>query len=229
MYPIRTKKLLRYIKHLPGLIGYYPLNDFTGTTVRNFAPLNIGTNDGTIVSATLAQDGILGKSFSFDGISDSVTFPLTVPTTQLSFGFLYKRNGTNDVNDRIVDWSDAGPSGGFNILHPSGAADKVGFNIFNTAANEATILSDNNLSDSVWYLITGTYLQHSAKLYINGVQNGSTDTSVTMTSTSQTLRIMRRATATTNFTKGSVQHFFICNTVLTDNQILRLAQVAGLI
>ena len=116
---INPKKLQQYILKLPGLVGYWP---FDGVIAQNIAPR--ATINGTVNNVTVSQPGVNDRmrkpSFSFNGIDSNVVFTsFSVPTTNLSVGFFYKRDGTQDVNDRIVDWQDSGPENGFTFVHPS--------------------------------------------------------------------------------------------------------------
>ncbi len=226
VHPLRLKKLKNYIKHLPGLTGYWPMWEKSDSVTRNYAPLasEAHTNNGTVTGA-VQSEGKAGKSLSFDGTDDGIAFMGFVPpSTTLSVGFLYARTAAEDANDRILDWQDAGPANGFAFIHP--AATTVQFVVRNDVTSVAAITSAALTQDQFYFLVA-TYEVNSVKFFMDGVQQGVTDTSATMTAAAATLTAMKRATAATNLTAGKMQHLFVVNGVLTQTQITKLAKLAG--
>lgn len=222
----RARRLSHYIKHLPGLQAYYPLNETSGTKAYNRAPATQGTLNGTITGATVGQPGKAGKAYSFDGNDDDIAFTGLNPSAgSFSLGMLFKRNGNQDAGDRLFDQMDSGPTNGFNL----GFTDATSFNFsIRNVTTDVVAINSGALTDLTWYFIVATYQQNSAKLFINGWQVGVTDTTCTMTAASATPKIGRRAGQVINDLNGSVQHAFYCNQVITPTQILKLAQLAGL-
>lgn len=227
LHPRRLIRLKQYITGLSGLVAYWPLWEGDGAVAVNHAPDNLRTLNGTITGATLGQAGKVGRAYSFDGVSDFLTLPVTIPTTTLSVGFIYRRTGTEDASDRVLNWTDGGPSGGFDISHQGVDPDKVQIIIRNGGTSTADI-STNALTLNEWYFIVFTYQVNEFKFFSNGSQLGVTDTSVTMSTPTQTLTAMRRSDSSTNFTKGDMQHLFVVDGVLTAEQIKKMAQKAGL-
>ena len=213
------------IQSIGGLVTYHQMPGLNATVVNQY-PKN--TNPGVATNITLGE-GLIGKCFNFDGSSSSVQLSnTTFPSTDFSVVLLAKRNGTQDVNGRLVDYGASGPNGGFNITWLAANVNKLNFGIYNAAVQVSSISTDSELSDNSWYLLVGTYTSNSAKFYLNGVQQGVTDTSVTITApAAQSVTIGRRSAAASNYTKGSVQHLAIYNTVLAQADITTLATLAG--
>lgn len=226
LHPIRAKRLVWYIKHLPGLIVYYPLNETDGTVAYNKAPANLGTFNGATTGATVKTTGLLGKAYGFDGNDTIAVASFTIPTNTFSVGCIYARTAAEDGGDRVIDWAAGGPSGGFDIQHVTGDVNKVRLTIRNGGTTQAT-LTTTDLTQDQFYFILGTHEVNNANFYLNGVSQG-TDTSVNMTLPTAALGIGSRSGGASNFTTGILQHVFITNSVLTATQIQKLTQIAGL-
>jgi len=54
-----------------GLIGYWPLNEGSGTTTADMAPAGYGF-DGTLIGGPTWTSGQFGNALSFDGVDDYV-------------------------------------------------------------------------------------------------------------------------------------------------------------
>ena len=72
IHPVRLKKLSQYIKKLDGLVAYYPLWEQSGAVAKNYAPDNLNSINGTTTAATIAQTGLVGNSYSFNGTSSRI-------------------------------------------------------------------------------------------------------------------------------------------------------------
>lgn len=205
---------------LTGLFGYWALNDAVGAaTAKDFSGNN---KPATLTAVTGQVDGKRGKATRFNGSSSLMALTdFTMPTAAFSVGCLLKKASTPDANDRFIDWSDSGPSGGFNFTTSS---EKIAFTVYNSTTATANIQS-GDLTPGTYYLLVATFAPNSAKFYVNGVQVGSTDTSCAISLPTQTVTVMRRSAAATNFSAGDMQHLFICNQVLSAAEIARLASL----
>lgn len=158
-----------------------------------------------------------GKSLSFDGSTNGVTVTgFKLSTTAFSVAFWAKiRKFT--ANDRVFDQQDAGPANGATIIE---SANGLSFVIRNVGTNVCNINS-THLNTETWYHVTATYEVDSAKFYINGVQVGVTDTSVTMTDSTAVLLIGKRVGGS-NFFNGYLKDFLAYNRVLSTTEIADL-------
>lgn len=218
--------LYQYLRKLPKLLAYYPLRESSGNAI-NYAPLTHGTLAGTVTGASQGIVGQTDYAYHFDGINDTVTFPVSIPTDKLTIGFLYRRRGRQTANDRVLDWAAGGPSGGFEILHPTANVNKLQLDIRNVSSLVASISSDVEVLDNQIYFICFTYQVNSAKFYIDGTLQGAEDTSVTLSNPSQTLTMMKRSSGATNYTMGDCSDLFIVNDVLTQSTISEINTICA--
>lgn len=158
-----------------------------------------------------------GKSLSFDGATNGVTVTgFKLSTTAFSVAFWAKvRKFT--TNDRVFDQQDAGPANGATIIESTNG---LSFVIRNVGTNVCNINS-THMNTETWYHVVATYEVDSAKFYINGVQVGATDTSVTMTDSTAVLLIGKR-NGGSNFFNGYLKDFLVYNRVLSLSEITDL-------
>lgn len=158
-----------------------------------------------------------GKSLILDGSTNGVTVTgFKLSTTAFSVAFWAKvRKFT--ANDRVFDQQDAGPANGATIIE---SANGLSFVIRNVGTNVCNINS-THMNTETWYHVAATYEVNSAKFYINGVQVGATDTSVTMTDSTAVLLIGKRVGGS-NFFNGYLKDFLVYNRVLSMTEIADL-------
>lgn len=89
----RRQRFMRAIMRMKNLRAYYPTGEVEGTVARNYARATIGTLNGTIAGATLAQSAKYGLAYSLDGVNDKVTCGLwSSATTNIVMGAIFKSN-----------------------------------------------------------------------------------------------------------------------------------------
>lgn len=209
------------------LIGMWPLNEASGNAVNKVSGGVAGVN----TSVVYGNAGKIGLATGYNGTNSLTAFTgLTVPIDSISVGFMYRMDAaTPDASDRIIDWQDASGLNGFGFVHNSTTVQKIQLLIANGAGTQASIVSDVTLVQGTWYFVAFTFTTNSAKLYINGVQQGVTDTSCAMTSAAATLTIGKRAVASTNWNQGSLQNLFINNSILTATQLNTMSKIMNLV
>lgn len=155
-------------------------------------------------------------SASFNGSSTGITLGFKVnPTGFTVLAWVKIRKSTN--NDRIFDQQDAGPSNGFALVTPVGAADRsTYFSVYGASSEEANLKMAMNLWE--WTHIAISFETNSAKLYKNGILKG-TDTAVTLGGSTTNLTVGKRATSAANFFNGLMRDLVIYDSVLTQEQI----------
>lgn len=159
-------------------------------------------------------------SLYFNGSSGYMTSTVVPDPTGFNFSMWYKLN-KNVVNDRLIDYSDSGPSGGMNLTVVGG--NRLGFGIYNGGSITSNL--SVNLAKGTWVHVVGTYKVNEVNLYVNGVLIG-TDTSTTMSAPTQTLTFGRRSAAASNYFGGSMSNIVWHNTTTpwTAEQVLALYQ-----
>lgn len=159
-------------------------------------------------------------SLYFNDSSGYMTSTVVPDPTGFNFSMWYKLN-KNVVNNRLIDYSDSGPSGGMNLAVVGG--NRLGFGIYNGGSITSNLLA--NLANGTWVHVVGTYKVDEVNLYVNGVLIG-TDTSTTMSAPTQTLTFGRRSAAASNYFGGSMSNIVWHNTTTpwTAEQVLALYQ-----
>ncbi len=213
----------------PGPVGWWKLNEGTGTTANNSSRY---TTAGTITQATwkTKDQCVEGSCLYFDGSGDYVTIPSTDQnnfsqsqnfsvSTWVRIPEIQVDNAT--IQDSIIEKWD-GPGGYPYVIRvntqSSGDPGKV------TAArydgtNNPTVSSSRALNDNKWHFVSFVKAGSTLILYVDGIQsNSTTDTTSSSTANSAALLIGRRGTGANQFT-GSVDDVRIYNYTRTAAQI----------
>ena len=85
LHPWRVKRFKRYVTHLSGLVGYWPLWENDGAVASNHAPDNLRSLNGTANGATVGQAGLIGKAYDFDGTDDTVSMSANAAFNTVDF------------------------------------------------------------------------------------------------------------------------------------------------
>lgn len=151
----------------------------------------------------------IGKSLTFNGSSDKAVCSITPATTGFSFGIWIYYIPVSGTTRSILNCVTASNTDGFTLKY-NPANNQVLFTIYNSTTTTAQIIY-YNLTKVTWFHIVGTFVQNSAKLYVNNVQSGATDTSCSM-STPGTFQISKElAFGNTNW-NGNIASFVFQNT-----------------
>lgn len=226
LHPVRNERLTQFIKHLPGLVAYYPLNEVAGTIAKNKAPSTFGTLDGTISGATIGQPGKVGRAYSFDGINDrvAITNNAVLNTSRITVGAIF--SGTvASTDDQIYTKDNTNTSRLFQFRRQGNVLSFIPFN----AGSNSSITGSTVLAVDTLYFGVATWDGTTINLYLNGVADA------TPVSFSGTLR----ANQAGNFFIGSsdlvdpgwwpgkIQHVFHCSEAISSAKALKLARIAG--
>jgi prepilin-type N-terminal cleavage/methylation domain-containing protein len=155
-----------------GLVGYWKLDEGTGTTANDYS---VNSNTGTLTNGpTWTDSGKVNKALSFDGTDDYVNVPHHIslkPTGAITVeGWGYRSSWASVPDERIAACTEAG---GYTL----------GVNI--DEKDGITALRRNNTYGWVYYDISGlaggwhhfvmTYDGRYLKAFIDGSQVGSTN------------------------------------------------------
>ena len=231
-------RFTNYVRSLPGLVAYYPLDETAGNTALNQAPNTKGQYNGTITGATKGASGLIGKAYSFDGSGDNVSLgdiPIISDASQLSVVALIKTN--NVTQDHYIFGNIGGAATGFFIY-----ADDVGFEtgrtntykIYTQVSGSTYIEGTSNLNQAgVWKMVgftfKGSIANSGLKLYVNGLLDRSAGTSsnATVGNGNGSLTIGESPAGSLD-ANATIQHLIVTTSELSPDQMLRLAQLAGL-
>lgn len=221
--------LLQKIKSMSGLVGYWPLNEVTSGSARDYSG---NGNHGTTTTALVAQSGQSGRAYTFGGAStDQVVTGYSTHNQQVSYVALVYKTGNGGGNlGRVFD------------KRVSGAQSEVMFwSTASTLEYNRQFSGGNaiwNVTDvaglNAWQMIGLTYNSSSATndpiFYINGVARslaGDTNSTGTVSDNADAYVIGNRASDSLRNFAGKMQHFAIFNRILTATEMLNLAQIAG--
>ena len=155
----------------PGLVHWWPADGSTDDVV--------GDNHGFIQGDTSYSDGKAGQAFNFDGNADGVTIRLGADpniSDAMTIGAWVKITGTSNYNNNYQEIYNNNQF--FLRKAGSGEDNKFQLSVQNSnggisVASSATAPLLNN-----WYHVAGSWSENSIKLYVNGVLEGNSQSSI---------------------------------------------------
>lgn len=174
-----------------GLVGLWSFDgaDLSGTTAYDRSG---NGNNGTLTDGPAAAIGKVGQALNFDGVNDYVgvadsnSLDMTANwsvATWVKFDSFYTGNCENNA---IINKGHDGLNGfyGLDITEPdelcgpTTGAKQASFSIrFSDGTSAGVSGNTQNLTTGIWYHLVGTYDGTSLKIFLNGVQDGSTSVS----------------------------------------------------
>jgi expansin (peptidoglycan-binding protein) len=133
-----------------------------------------GRSNGALRNGTTFAAGQNGQAFSFDGVNDSIDTS-AAPNPNLNFG------GNNFT---IEAWVNFTSTGGLRTVYGVGystnpfvlfainASDRAEFRIRDNAGVALNVAGTTALNDGVWHHIAGVREGTTARLYVDGTQQG---------------------------------------------------------
>ncbi|NES64417.1 MAG: hypothetical protein F6K24_03665, partial [Okeania sp. SIO2D1] len=216
---IAINSKIRLTGNEPGLAAYYPLNEATGSEVRDRTGSG---NNGTIYGASwwgcAAPIGNLGHQvMEFDGEDDYIEVPAhTNPTNAITVS-LWARSNTEKWNAHGCLASKRQAY----IWHPHQDEKKISFYVF-VVSNEVQVkqLQSEEVSDiQQWHHYAATFDGTTAKIYIDGVEVNSSNISGTIQSDSDSLFIGKDDYNEARFFNGQIAEVRIWDKARTAEEI----------
>ena len=200
----------------PGLVGYWNLDQGSGTIATDSSGYN---NQGTIYGASWTSGRING-ALNFDGLNDYVdcgNSETLDPTQGATIEAWVRFNQLPSLAGHIM--AIAGRSGGGTDLDLQTEPDnKFKFFIGPGAPNVA--VSNTVAEANEWYHIVGTYQANdNIKIYVNGVLEKTTSTSVTRGTNPNKFCIGQSVTWSGRFFNGTIDEVKIYNRALSAEEI----------
>ncbi len=163
------------------LVGWWKFDEGSGTTASDSA----GSHNGSLQGSPQWTIGKIGGGIDFNGVSgyieiaddDSLT-----PSSEITIAFwLYNRGGKDAGIFKYAACAGGpgspGRSRAYNIILRS-ATSLLQFTIFSAVDVYDNLYSDNTIETNGWHHIATTFDQGQAKIYVDGVPNGSKTMSV---------------------------------------------------
>ena len=205
-----------------GLVGWWPFNG-------NAVDESVNTNDGTVNGATLTTDrfGNANSAYSFDGVDDHVNLlynsSLNCPAGTVNVWVNF--NGILNGQKNIFSQPQGRPQ--IVILDNKGR--------INWRASDGSFPSTSTINDLIsnqWAMLTGVYSESNLSIYLNGIFQSSTNTSLTQSTCSlldfqiggfyQTFSSCSNILGYTQMFNGKIDDIGFWNRALTNCEILDL-------
>ncbi len=212
------------------LKGYWSFNgqDMSGTTAYDRSGAG---NDGTLTNGPAVTEGKIGQALSFDGSNDYITMgdinALDGVTAMTASAWVKTPSGMS-AERHIVDkaaCTGATDSGTFELWHALNDEGKPSFTFYKNGGspNDYRATSSVEMDDDQWHLVTGTYDGAALKIYVDGVETGSTAVaSVTSPSTSYAVQIGGNCNSNPFPWLGSIDEVRLYNRALSGSEIKAL-------
>ncbi|MFB6192945.1 MAG: LamG domain-containing protein [Candidatus Nanohaloarchaea archaeon] len=208
------------------LIGYWPLQEGSGSTAYDFSGNN---NDGTVNGSPVAGGtGPLGvSSYSFDGSTDYISLPFR-PSGQTAFTVsAWIKLNTHKLNRIWMHGKDSNYSYSALTVNSSGIP---GVSFEDAQSDGVSASASSSISTGQWYMLTGTFDSGTATMYVDAVQVGSgTNTAVgsvdQIETTSDATTIGRECEFSENFFNGIISDVRLYNRALSASQIQTMYDV----
>jgi YD repeat-containing protein len=170
-----------------GLMGYWKLDDGAGLTANDSSGR---ANQGTVSAYPSWTQGKLLGALSLDGIDDQVNFSpltnLTVGEATFAWWFNVPANGARDW----TDWWSLNATGGTIVAEIKPDGNPALYSLNNIAgATSIGEVAGHNLRGAGWHhlAVTMSKTNNALKMYLDGVQVGSSTWSANATATGFTI------------------------------------------
>lgn len=208
---------MRYIKRLPNLIAYYPMQEVEGTVCRNYAPATRGSLNGVIGgTVSLGNPGKVGRCYRFNSTNGQMVSiannSLLDISGKISYIALLNLHSTGSFAGRIFDKAS-------NLILYNGSYQQQ---------NNGFVALSNSKSVDTDYMLCSSYDQTNVNFYVNGVL----DKAVACTTNPQvntTQMTLGNRSDGIRAADGALSHQAILSAALTPEQSRRIARIAGLI
>ena len=200
-----------------GLVGFWSFseNKISGTTVADESGQG---NNGTLTNGPTRQIGKIGQALSFDGVDDEVFISSTpVTAAPLSLCAWVYRTASTPTDATVVTVTDSALTNHFSLELL--ATDRVRARILGSAGASASAPA-GTVPVGGWHHACAVFASITSRsIYVDGVNQASNSTSVTVTGTDR-IRIGNGAKGI--FPNGLIDEVRVYNRALSAEEIKRL-------
>lgn len=196
-----------------GLVAWWQANESAGDHQR--------TSQGVLINGTGFTPGKVGQAFNFDGVDDYILVPdsdaLRSPSISVEGWFRLSRapRANNGDDDEFLLAAKYLDEAGWNLrlstdLRPS-------FRVYSQPSSQsANATSGNQVEINDWVHLAGTYDGTVARIYVNGVEQGSAEMPGGYTPSSGAMTIGTASWFTGEFLAGMVDELSIYDRALSE-------------
>jgi len=168
-YDVSFNTLGSGISLVNGLMGYWKLNETTGSALDS-----VGSINGAVFGATQGVPGKISTAYRFNAATNSyIDLGISCkPTTAISFAVWLNPSTFNDIYSGVINnttWVNPTEQYGYNVFLDSS---KMLFELFNGDVQNS-LWSNATITPNTWHFIVGTWDGAKMKLYINNVLDAS--------------------------------------------------------
>lgn len=207
-----------YNGRLDGLISYWPADGNTDDVV--------GPNNGSFQNGQVYEQGILGQAFSLDGQNRYITAPDS-PSLSLTGALTLEawiKISSNNRQQAIIEKYDVPAPNGYFLRITDGG--KVQSSVCNAATcSQPPAIGVTTVSTGIWHHVAGVYDGTTIKVYLDGVLEGTSNTTFIPTNGAATLKIGARGDDANTRLGGLIDEVRIYNRALTAEEIAVAANV----
>jgi hypothetical protein len=218
----------------PGLVGYWPLDNSSGTTATDTSG---GNHNGTLNNGPAWVTGKIGTALSFNGSNTTVDINHNIVDTSGSFSVAAWVQLSS-----LNNWSTAVSQDGANVsgfflqyTSPSAGTDggKFAFSLLSSDSTSATVVRATSPFSPVantWYHLVGVHdaSNGQSRLYVNGNLVATRSVSATWNATGETVIGRARYSAgPVDYWPGLIDDVQISNQALSDASVKTLYQSAS--
>lgn len=193
-----------------GMLLYYGLNEVDGTFVRDSS---INANNGNTVASPTWTTGRVDGGLSLNGTSQYATGPDVDSSTNITIS-AWVNPDASQTSTIVSKHSSSSDNQGRLSL----ASNTPSFTI-TTGGTQRTATAGSAISSSSWSHIVGTYDGTTARLFVNGVQAGTSAATGAIATNALAWTVGRDANASSNYFNGVIDEVKVLNRALALNEI----------
>lgn len=209
-----------------GLVGWWPLNEGTGTTTRDFSGL---AQTGNFTNSPAWTNGIIGKALAFNGTSSYVNLPSATFGTSITIACWMRRPWTSVAKYTPAFAVGYNSTAGIALL---GTGSDTAYwlsrdffatgNGYNDGQTPVVSAAPGTLADDTWHHVAAVLSSTVSIIYFDGVALSSRTNRVANVTAITAQPKIGGSTLTSDWNDGLIDDMRVYNRVLTAAEIKQL-------